>query len=353
MAREKTEKHPIRWKRIVLITISVLLALVLLFFAGIGLYINYLMNRMPRKFGNESRLNSAEVEQLLQSDPDLEPLDPSESLPDISDITFPTTPTEPVEKQDHIINILLIGQDETVAGVRARSDSMILVTFNTRAKTVTFTSFLRDAYVQIPGYAPNKLNHAYQYGGMELLNETLKLNFGVEVDGDVEINFSSFITIIDMLGGVEIYLTDLEARYMNNPSQWGLTEGINRLNGEQALLYARLREIDSDYQRSERQRTVLMALVNAYKDQDPLVMLDMLDDIMSKVTTNMTNEQMWEYGLKVVYMLSGARYGSQRLPADGTFSQGNVQVRPGLKAWFQYNIDFETNREILRRIFEE
>jgi hypothetical protein len=52
-------------------------------------------------------------------------------------------------------------------------------------------------------------------------------------------------------------------------------------------------------------------------------------------------------------MLSGARYGSQRLPADGTFSQGNVQVRPGLKAWFMYNIDFETNREILQRIFDE
>lgn len=82
-------------------------------------------------------------------------------------------------------------------------------------------------------------------------------------------------------------------------------------------------------------------------------MLDMLDDIMSKVTTNMTNEQMWEYGYKVVWMLSGARYSSQRIPVDGTFSQGNVQVRPGLKAWFQYNIDFEANREILRRIFEE
>ena len=82
-------------------------------------------------------------------------------------------------------------------------------------------------------------------------------------------------------------------------------------------------------------------------------MLDLLDDIIALISTNMTNDQMWEYGLKVVNMLSGARYGSQRLPADGTFSQGNVQVRPGLKAWFMYNIDFETNREILQRIFDE
>lgn len=353
MAKETSKQRPAKWKRVVLITVSVLLALVLLFFAGVGLYINYLMNRMQRVSGDESRLNSAEVEQLLQSDPDLSPIDPSVSLPDISDITFPSAPTEPAEKPKHVINILLIGQDATVPGVRARSDSMILVTFNTRAKTVTFTSFMRDAYVQIPGYAPNKLNHAYQYGGMELLNETLKLNYGVDVDGDVEINFSSFKSIIDLLGGVEISLTEPEAFYMNHLTDWNLKVGINRLNGEQALVYARLREIDSDYQRTERQRTVLMALTNAYKDQPVATMLDLLDDIISKVTTNMTNEQMWNYGLKVVNILSGARYTSQRLPADGTFSQGNVQVRPGLKAWFMYNIDFEANREILRRIFEE
>lgn len=353
MAKETSKQRPAKWKRVVLITVSVLLALVLLFFAGVGLYINYLMNRMQRVSGDESRLNSAEVEQLLQSDPDLSPIDPSVSLPDISDITFPSAPTEPAEKPKHVINILLIGQDATVPGVRARSDSMILVTFNTRAKTVTFTSFMRDAYVQIPGYAPNKLNHAYQYGGMELLNETLKLNYGVDVDGDVEINFSSFKSIIDLLGGVEISLTEPEAFYMNHLTDWNLKVGTNRLNGEQALVYARLREIDSDYQRTERQRTVLMALTNAYKDQPVATMLDLLDDIISKVTTNMTNEQMWNYGLKVVNILSGARYTSQRLPADGTFSQGNVQVRPGLKAWFMYNIDFEANREILRRIFEE
>ena len=353
MAKNKTEKQPQKWKRIVLIVVSALLALVLLFFAGIGLYINYLMNRMPRISSDESRLNSAEVEELLQSDPDLVPVDPSESLPDISDIPLPSEPPKPAEKPDHVINILLIGQDKTEPGVRARSDSMILVTFNTQAKTVTFTSFMRDAYVQIPGYAANKLNHAYQYGGMELLNETLERNYGVEIDGDIEINFASFKTIIDMLGGVDVSLTEKEINYINEFTKWGLKVGKNHLTGEQALIYARLREIDSDYQRTERQRAVLMALVNAYKDQPPLTMLDMLDDIMSQVSTNMTNEQMWEYGLKVVYMLSGAQYNSQRIPVDGTFSQGNVQVRPGLKAWFQYNIDFETNREILRRIFEE
>ena len=353
MKSKGEKKRLATWKRVVIISLCVLLALILTLVAAAGIYINYLMNRLDRIDSDVSRLNSSEVEDLLQSDPDLTPLDPSESLPDISDITFPTAPAPPVENPSHVINILLIGQDETVSGVRARSDSMILVTCNTSAKTITFTSFMRDSYVQIPGYSPNKLNHSYQYGGAPLLCETLNANFGVEIDGAVEINFASFKSIIDMLGGVEISLTEAEAKYMNHSTQWGLTTGINRLTGEQALVYARLREIDSDYQRSERQRTVLMALVNAYKDRPPLEMLDLLDDILPYLSTDMTNNQMWDYASKVVWILADARYTSQRLPADGTFSQGNVQVRPGLKAWFQYNIDFQANREILRRIFEE
>lgn len=343
----------VKWKRIVIISICILLALVLLTVAVFGIWATYLMNKISRTSVNESKLTPSEVEQLLQSDPDIEPLAPSESLPNLSETPLPSDPVPPVEAPKHVINILLIGQDTTSGSVRARSDSMILVTFNTRAKTVTFTSFMRDSYVQIPGYSANKLNHAYQYGGMSLLCETLLVNFGVEIDGAVEINFSSFKSIIDMLGGVEISLNEKEARYMNHLTEWNLKVGTNRLNGEQALVYARLREIDSDYQRSERQRTVLMALVNAYKNQSVSTMLGLLDDIMPLLSTNMTNDQMWGYGLKVVTMLAGARYNSQRLPADGTFSQGNVQVRPGLKAWFQYNIDFEANRELLRKIIEE
>lgn len=352
MKEKKEKKRLAPWARGLIITLCVLLALTILLFATLGIYINYLMSRIERIDNDVSRLNSSEVEEILKDDPELEPVDPSESLPDISDIPLPSEPTPPVETPKHVINILLLGLDATVPNVRARSDSMILVTININAKTVTFTSFMRDSYVQIPGYAPNKLNHAYQYGGAELLCETLEVNFGVEVDGTVEIDFNSFVTIIDMLGGVDINLTEKEAWYLNHPYK-GVTAGVNHLCGEWALEYARIREIDSDYQRTARQRTVLMALVSAYKDKPVNEMLDILDDIMPLLSTDMTNEQMWEYGLKVVGILSSAKYTSQRIPVDGTFSQGNVQVRPGLKAWFQYNIDFQANRDLLEDIFEE
>jgi LCP family protein required for cell wall assembly len=347
------EKKRVNWKRIVIISVCVLLSLILLAVATVGIYATYLMNKISRNPANESKLTPSEVDQILQSDPDNQPMDPSESLPIINDTPLPSDPIPPVEAPKHIINILLIGQDETSGNHRARSDSMILVTCNTKSKSITFTSFMRDSYVQIPGYPANKLNHAYQYGGMSLLCDTLRVNFGVEIDGAVEINFSSFQEIIDMLGGVDISLTEKEVKHMNNGTKWGLKVGNNRLNGEQALAYARIREIDSDYQRTERQRTVLMALVAAYKNQPISTMLDLLDDIMPLLSTNMTNDQIWGYSMKVVTMVAGAKYTSQRIPADGTFSQGNAQVRPGLKAWFQYNIDFEANRELLRKIIEE
>ena len=109
MANE--HKRPATWKRVVLIIVSILLALILLLMASVGLYINYLMNRMQKVSDDESKLNSSEVENLLQSDPDLQPISPSESLPDISDIEIPSETTPSAEKPSHIINILLIGQD--------------------------------------------------------------------------------------------------------------------------------------------------------------------------------------------------------------------------------------------------
>lgn len=344
------------WLRALITVICVLLALALVFLAVGATFANYLFSKMNRvQMGSEPTISPSKVEDMLSTDPDLTPVDPSESLPNIGDITFPSEDPNPVGQGDHVINILLIGQDTESGAVRARSDTMILVTFNTKAGTVTFTSFMRDAYVQIPGYKPNKLNHAYQYGGMKLLNDTLKVNFGVEVDGDVEVNFAQFETIIDRLGGVDINLTEEEAGYMNLGigKEWGLKPGVNHLNGIQALTYARIREIDSDYHRTQRQRILLTALTDAYKNQPMDKMLVLLEEIMGLVTTNMTDAQIWDCAFKLLPMMSGIRIQNDRIPADGTFRQGNVQVRPGLKGWFQYDIDFEANRNRLQQFMDE
>jgi anionic cell wall polymer biosynthesis LytR-Cps2A-Psr (LCP) family protein len=132
-----------------------------------------------------------------------------------------------------------------------------------------------------------------------------------------------------------------------------LQPGTQRLDGELALAYARLREIDSDYRRAERQRTVISSLIQRYKGLPLSEMLRMMEDILPIVVTNMSKGEIVDYTMELVPMLAGIEINSLRLPADGTFRQGIARVRPGLAAWFQYDIDFAANREILYELFAE
>ncbi len=126
---------------------------------------------------------------------------------------------QPGAQGEHVVNILLIGQDRRAGQGTQRSDSMILVTFNKNTGVIALTSIMRDQLVHIPGYGSDKLNHAYQYGGMELLDQVLLDHYGIRVDGNVEVDFSGFQEIVDLLGGVEIELTEKEAEHLNKV--WG------------------------------------------------------------------------------------------------------------------------------------
>ena len=371
---EKEKKKSGKWKRGLLIALCVILVLILVIGAVATILVNRLMNQMNRVDPNkESALHPSVVDQILATDPDLETVDPDSdvSLPNISDITFPTIPEEtespnttdptgappvetvPVVRGDHLINIMLIGQDKRPGQGRQRSDSMILVTVNKSKKTITLTSFMRDQYVQIPGYLPHKLNHTYQYGGMKLLNETLMLNFGVRVDGNVEVDLSGFVQIIDLLGGVEINMTAKEAEYIGACFGKDMKAGVNLLSGKEAQYYSQLREIDTDYRRAERQRKVIMAIINKYKNKPLDELLSLTDQILPLVTTDMSNTEILGYALEIFPMLTEMEYDTMRIPVEGTFQQGNVQVREGVKNWFQYNIDFAANRKVLNEIFAE
>ena len=130
-----------------------------------------------------------------------------------------------------MVNILLVGADRRKNEV-ARSDSMILCTFNKTTGTITLTSFMRDMYVKIPGYKSNRINVSYALGGFNLLNETISYNFGVESDGAVEIDFAHFQELIDLLGGIELELTAAEAYYVNYECHGKLKAGVQLLTGE-------------------------------------------------------------------------------------------------------------------------
>ena len=345
-------------QKIVLSMLCVLLALVLFVLIFMTAYIHHLLNRMNRiDPSTESSLSFSEALDMMYTNPDLVTMDPNstETYIDINDVTFPTESTEsvyPTDHGEHIINILLVGQDRREhENYRTRSDTMILVTFNTNKNSITLTSFMRDSYVQIPGYAPNKLNAAYAYGGMNLLNKTLLVNFGVVVDGVVEVDFSRFEKVINLLGGVEITLTQKEADYLNEEHGYHLRAGTQILDGEKTLNYSRIRYIDSDYQRTARHRNVITSLVKRFKNKSLAEGIVILEDVLPLVTTNMSNSDIISLAISLFPMLSTAQINNQRIPVDGTFDAGYAQVRDGLYDWFQYNIDFESNRDILNRIF--
>lgn len=357
MPKEKKKKK-CSWKKVLLIIFLSLLLLAVLTVVGAGLWFNHLLNQIGDYDPvNDVTIAVEEADRLTQEDPDAIPVDPNsgEDIPDMEDLTIPEATVPPEEDPvdwENVINIMLIGQDRRPGEGRQRSDTMILLTVNKSKKTITLTSFMRDQYVQIPGYKNNKMNAAYAFGGMKLLNETVETNFGVKIDGDVEVDFNNFKKLIDMLGGVDITLTKKEANHLNTGNKWNLSAGTQRLNGEQALAYSRIRKIDSDYRRAERQRNVITSLINRYKSLSAMDMLGMLDDILPLVTTNMSKGEIIDFIRAVAPMLGSAELNTMRIPLDGTFKQGKAKVRPGLAAWFQYNIDFTANRNALRELFE-
>ena len=198
--------------------------------------------------------------------------EPSQTEDDSIDIDPEEVEWDFIERieDDHLINILLVGQDKypgAAWGKRQHSDSMILCSINPRTGETALISFLRDTYVQIPGgYSDNRLNVPYLFGGFDLLDETITVNFGVSIDCNFEVDMASFETLIDMVGGVEIELTAREAEYMRDRLDLSVTEGVNHFDGAIARRYAQIRAIGNDFARTGRQRTVLLAVFNKVKN---------------------------------------------------------------------------------------
>jgi LCP family protein required for cell wall assembly len=261
-------------------------------------------------------------------------------------------PSKPVEELivDGVVNIMLIGEDRRPGQGRQRSDSMILCSFNKNNNSITMISFLRDTYVAIPGHDHNKLNAAYQFGGPNLLDQTLATNFGVHVDANIMIDFDGFKGIIDMLGGVDIKLTAKEAKHLNSQYGWNLTEGVNHLDGERALGYSRIRKIDMDAMRAQRQRKVLTALINSYKNKSVAEMVSLASDILQTgfIKTDMTSQEVVSYVMSLFPMLSKASINNQQIPANNTYSEYSVGSLTYCKL-----PDLEINRKILKNIFTQ
>lgn len=171
-----------------------------------------------------------------------------------------------------ITNIAFFGVDQREKGELGRSDSTMVLTIDKKHKKIKMTSLMRDSYVQIDGHGQDKLNHAYAFGGPQLAIKTINENFGLNIKDFVSVNFGDLAHIIDALGGVQINIKNNEVKLVNDyikdvASVTGLkgeplsNSGMQNLNGVQAVAYSRIRYVgNGDFERTERQRTVLTAL---------------------------------------------------------------------------------------------
>lgn len=199
-------------------------------------------------------------------------------------------------------NILLIGADRRDKLENGRSDTMIIVSMNHNTGKIHMTSLMRAMYVCIPrsdGNVWGMLNAAYSWGGPNLLVDTIELNFRIQIDKYVVIDFAAFENVVNLLDGVEIELTEAEANYMGLPAISGKTW----LNGEQALTYSRIRMIDNDFVRTSRQRKVINELLKKARKMDLTTMLALADEILPMVNTNLTNSEILVYLTRAIPML--------------------------------------------------
>ena len=237
------------------------------------------------------------------------------------------------------INLLLVGKD-AAGSSGSRSDAMILCTFNRKNDTITITSFLRDMYVKIPGHKSNRINAAYRFGGTKLLNETLRKNFGIEVDGNIEVDFNCFEQIIDKLGGVTMELTAAEAKFINkHVAGSNLTKGTHLLTGAQALAYSRNRyDSDGDFSRTNRQRKLLSVLLETYKSKTLPEMMAVVQELLPMISTDISKSDLTGYAVSLIPMLSGAEIRMQAIPVAGSYRYAKIDGKSVLLPDLEKNI---------------
>lgn len=258
--------------------------------------------------------------------------------------------TGEVMEDDKVYNVLLIGTDERSDGYseNARGDTCMLLSINVAGQTpvISLVSFERGMGVPIleGEYAGQYdwLTHTFRYGGAELLTREVRECFKVDVDYYVRVNFSAFEAGIDAIGGVDVYLDEGEVQYFIEGYKYAdAVVGMNHLYGEMALNYARLREIDSDWTRIQRQREVVISALNQAKTMSLTEFNDLIDVLLPLVRTNLPELEIAEMIL-LLPSLRNAEIQQMTIPADGTF--GGMT---GMGGRSLFAVDFEANAQIL------
>lgn len=227
---------------------------------------------------------------------------------------------------DHVINILLMGVDNrSVKLETGRADANIICSINQETGAITLTSIARDTAVDVPGYKTRRrLNTAFKFGskngdiaaGAELAMKTVNRNFGMNISRYVIVNIHGLADIIESIGGVDLYLTRAEASAINyelfdkepmdsneGRERLELAEGVQHLDGMQAVTYGRIRNLQgqNDINRNGRQRVLLETLLKTVMaDMDLMKLMSLIQTALPYGYTNLTLEEMVSLGMAVL-----------------------------------------------------
>ena len=248
-------------------------------------------------------------------------------------------------KNENVYNVLLVGTDsQDPDGDMGRSDSMMLVSYNTTDNKATIVSFLRDSLVDIPGHGKSRLGHAYAYGGVGLTINTLNKAYDLDIQNYITVSFEDLMGIIDKMGGIEVNITAEEAQYYRACGMSRIKEGYNMLSGAEALAYTRNRTLGTDFERTRRQRSVMYAIyAKLLQERDPEAILALVEYCMKKVETNMPVTEIYTLAMEV---LSSEHLQTQQaaIPYEGTYENIDYEGMEVLE------IDIEANKAKLEEL---
>ncbi len=236
-------------------------------------------------------------------------------------------------KEKKITNILLLGVDKD----ENASDAIMVLSIDQNNNTAKLTSIMRDTYVYFGEGKANKINYAYNYGGVKLSIAKINEIFNLDIQKYAKVDFDGFMKIVDTLGGYSVNISEEERKEINYKLKYeSLTKSGNvLLNGEQTAAYARIRRIDNDYKRTERQRTIMFDILNKIKAQPISEYPSLIAQLSSNVETNLSTMECLDL-LKYLVKVGSGDVKEFRIPMDGTATDNTKGV-------YHLDWDEETN----------
>ncbi len=345
--------------KIIVIVLAILLALMLLAAAAITFFGNKYIDDVLGLISYDTGESEWSFDESAGDDEDIKSFAPSDAptpseMPEYEVIEGLFDGDRIAEEyEEEVVNILLIGAD-TLNGNHARSDTMIIMSINPVKNRIVFTSLMRDSYVELPGRGYNRLNAAHAKGGPQYLIETIETNFGIDIDNYAKVDFTSFRSAIEAIGGVELTVNDVNYNYFYD---WEGIEGLTQaqatdgthtvfLNGEEALLYARTRKghrvENSDFGRTLHQRDLLTQFLEGCKGASFEELHAVLQAVLPYVVTDMNQDGVKEHVLNALTYVS-YNVDDARVPCAGSYE--NLTLESGAQV---LNINVSANAKYVK-----